>query len=66
MKQRVIYMDGKYWPQHKFFWLFWLFYVEYDGEHDIHFQVSFNSLEEAKEFCQKQKHKDKPFVLWSE
>ena len=65
MKYRVIFYKDKYYPQTKFLWFFWLNCLEYDGEHDIHFTVSFNTLENAINYCEEKTEKHTSTVVWS-
>ena len=50
MKQRILFSSGKYVPQYKFLWFFWLCYVEFDFDFDCSCQVAFDSWAEACEF----------------
>ena len=50
MKHRIIVHHGKYIPQHRFLWFFWLCYVEFDFDFDCSCQVAFDSRPEADEF----------------
>ena len=65
MKYRVIFANGKYYPEYKFLWLFWVTYLEYNAEYDIHFTIGFNTLSEAITFCEKREQKERAIVVWS-
>lgn len=65
MKYRVVFYKGKFYPQTKFLLFFWVDCLEYDGEIDIHFTVSFDKLEQAVDYCEKQLQKHIATVVWS-
>jgi len=65
MGLRIVEIDGLFYPQKKFlFW--WLMFNEFDFNIEQEVDISFDSLEAAKDFIIKKYSKDIIKVVWQQ